>query len=1029
MTASTSASANYLNAGTLKLLDLTLKPSTSILTSLIGDFTGSSGKQQELAILRADGSIEIWATTSATAAEPGLRMLMSSGRTHSVLRSAVPVRLGGSKRDLIVVGSDSGCLSVLDFNMVAAGAAGEAGLRPKILHCPAFGKTGCRRETPGQYLAADPKGRAVMVAAIEKRKLVYVLNQTSSSEDNGNSGEPKVTIASPLEAHKSFTITFSLVGLDNGYDNPLFAALECTYNDYNDDFDDDDMNYTSNNGLDKQLAYYELDLGLNHVSRRWSTVVHSSASVLAAIPGGSDGPGGVLVGGEDWIQYVHEHQTNLIVAPIPRRKNHPTNKGILLTSITVHRQKKRKFFAIAQTELGDAFKITLHLNPENPAEVQGITVSLLDSLPIANSINITKSGMLFLAAEFSDHNLYQFERIDLDDAPSNSTAIGIKDIFECTTSRASELATVFDPSKKLESLRIINKMSSLAPATAVLVGELAGGEASPQIYTLCGRSELSSLRILRHGAAISELARSDLPGVPGGIFTIGSKYIIVSFADATLVLSIGATVEEVDDSGFLNNVPTLACSALVDGGYCQVHPSGVRHIRPNGQTKEWQCPGLKRIEVASVNSAQVIVALAGGEVVYFELDSLSGALTEASTKEMGVEVACLDVGIVPKGRSRSLFAAIGCRDQTCRVVTLAPDQLLAQRSSTALRARPHSVCLQLHEQDIFLTIGLDDGSAMRASLDSSSGAVGGPTRRFLGARPVGIVRATVNGQSCTLLLSSRPWISKSDPSGKYSTLPLSYVPLDHACLFNSDIIPEAIVATAGSTLRILSVEKANENFNQTRVKLRYTPRQMCLLGGNLAICEADHNDVGDSEKQKNDSSGKEDMDMEMDDDENGDVVEEEDEMKATYVRGPMPSEGGRWGSCVRLINPSSVETLDIIEMGENEAALSCCSAQFHSRGGETLLAVGSVTGMTLHPLKHKEAHISLYRVVNGRLQLLHKTPVEAPVLALAHFQGKLLCGVGNVLRLYEMGKKQLLRKTELRGIPRMVKTLQTVGDR
>ena len=55
------------------------------------------------------------------------------------------------------------------------------------------------------------------------------------------------------------------------------------------------------------MAYYELDLGLNHVSRRFATPAHRSACCLAGLPGGEDGgPGGVLVGGEDWVEYLHE---------------------------------------------------------------------------------------------------------------------------------------------------------------------------------------------------------------------------------------------------------------------------------------------------------------------------------------------------------------------------------------------------------------------------------------------------------------------------------------------------------------------------------------------------------------------------------------------------------------------------------------------------------------------------------------------------------------------------------------------------
>ncbi len=49
------------------------------------------------------------------------------------------------------------------------------------------------------------------------------------------------------------------------------------------------------------------------------------------------------------------------------------------------------------------------------------------------------------------------------------------------------------------------------------------------------------------------------------------SYIIVSFVNATLVLSIGETVEEVTDSGFLGTTPTLSCSQLGDDALVQVH--------------------------------------------------------------------------------------------------------------------------------------------------------------------------------------------------------------------------------------------------------------------------------------------------------------------------------------------------------------------------------------------------------------------------------------------------------------------------
>lgn len=41
-----------------------------------------------------------------------------------------------------------------------------------------------------------------------------------------------------------------------------------------------------------------------------------------------------------------------------------------------------------------------------------------------------------------------------------------------------------------------------------------------------------------------------------------------------------------------------------------------------------------------------------------------------------------------------------------------------------------------------------------------------------------------------------------------------------------------------------------------------------------------------------------------------------------------------------------------------------------------------------------------------------QTPVEDVPLAIAPFQGRVLVGVGKLLRIYDMGKKKLLRKCE-----------------
>jgi splicing factor 3B subunit 3 len=63
------------------------------------------------------------------------------------------------------------------------------------------------------------------------------------------------------------------------------------------------------------------------------------------------------------------------------------------------------------------------------------------------------------------------------------------------------------------------------------------------------------------------------------------------------------------------------------------------------------------------------------------------------------------------------------------------------------------------------------------------------------------------------------------------------------------------------------------------------------------------------------------------------------------------------------------------------------------------------------------------------LELLHKTQVEGVPLALCQFQGRLLAGIGSVLRLYDLGKKRLLRKCENKLFPNTIVSIHTYRDR
>jgi splicing factor 3B subunit 3 len=548
-----------------------------------------------------------------------------------------------------------------------------------------------------------------MVAAVEKQKLVYVLNRDSQAQ---------LTISSPLEAHKSRTVTFALCGLDVGFDNPAFAAVELGYGDA-----DNDPTGAAAAAATKQLAYYELDLGLNHVTRKWSSPVDNGANMLVPVPGGGDGPGGVLVCCENFLLYRHEGKPELR-AVLPRRADLPADRGVLIVAAAAHRRRGHSFFLL-QSEYGDLYKVTLVTGEGGAAgaaggaaagapssgDVQDLVVRYFDSIPVSTSLAVMRTGFLFAAAEGGNHGLYQFVGTgdDDDEAHAESRA--------STTRRAGGggedggYAPVFLRPRPLRNLALVDELSSLAPLVDMKVGLMAGGAAAvggsgdggqdpaaaqaaaaddpasssssstsgvPQLVVAHGQGARAALSLLKPGLAVTELAVSPLPAAPTSVFTARrsptdafDSLIAVSFASgATLVFEVaGGEVRETADSGLLGTAATLALQPLDDGSLLQVHSGGLRHVRADGRAIEWRAPGRRSVLRAAANARQAAVALSGGELVYFELDN-AGQLLEMGRRDMEGDVSALAIAPVPEGRLRAPFLAAGSYDAAVRLLSL-----------------------------------------------------------------------------------------------------------------------------------------------------------------------------------------------------------------------------------------------------------------------------------------------------------------------------------------------------------------------
>ena len=109
--------------------------------------------------------------------------------------------------------------------------------------------------------------------------------------------------------------------------------------------------------------------------------------------------------------------------------------------------------------------------------------------------------------------------------------------------------------------------------------------------------------------------------------------------------------------------------------------------------------------------------------------------------------------------------------------------------------------------------GLSNGVLLRTEVDRVTGQLTDTRSRFLGTRAPKLFAVSVRGRRSMLALSSRPWLGYSD-MGRYNLTPLSYEALDYASPFASDQCPEGFCAVSRNTLRILTLERLGETFNQ-----------------------------------------------------------------------------------------------------------------------------------------------------------------------------------------------------------------------
>lgn len=970
------------------LYNITLKESTAITHAVVGQFSGrrEDYKKGFYEIAVAKGKVlEILKPDEST----GRLMSLISVNVFGVIRSMAAFRLTGGIKDYIAIGSESGKLVILEYMP-------DSNKFDKV-HQETFGRSGMRRIVPGQHLACDSKGRAVMIGAVEKQKLVYQLNRDTQAN---------LTISSPLEAHKANTFVFHMINVDVGYENPLFACLEVDY----EEVDDDPTGIVARD-TKQSLTYYELDLGLNHVVRKYSELLDDYANMLIPVPGGNDGPSGLLVCSKNFITYKNFGEQQDIKCPIPRRKGETdiVERGILIACWATYKYidgDQRKFFFLIQTELGDVFKTSMEIDDDIVTEIRMI---YFDTLPVATSLCLLphsrrhiEGGLLFAAAESGNHRLYQIEEVDEDDAQCFTNLL-YKDLQQASKSGIIDEDNKYFQFKPndLKHLVLIDEVLSMAP---ILSSTAYNHLDEHRLVVACGASYNSSIRVLRHGLEVTERALSMLPSAATGVWSvkrrcdsIHDEYIVVSFSNATLVLGVGETIDEIIDSGFLGTKNTLACTQLGDDSLVQIHPDGIRHIHADKRVSEWRTPFKRQIVKCALNQRQIAIALSNHEVLYFEMDT-TGHLNEYNErKEFRSQVMCMALGEIPPGELRSQFLAVGV-DQKVSIISLDLSDCMSEITRQAFASSPE--CITIAElgggrdlnftAQLYLNVGLQSGELVRTRLDCVSGDLSEPIRRYLGTKPVSLFNVKVGSRLALLACTNKSWLVHSHQNRCHLS-PLSYEPFDYAASFSSPQVPEGIVAISGNTLRVLSLERLGDVYNQQQNRLESTPRRFVIhpQSGNVVVLMTERLPL---------------------------LIAETD-------------ESDRWRSLVKLMNPSTGKVFQEIIFESNQAALSLELATFGLPTATIHIGVAYNYKLRTNTSSANEIHTYSLTSVGDELQLLHRTPCEAIPRVMHAFQDRLIVGIGKILRVYDLGKKKLLRKCDSKQVPHLIATISSDSNR
>ncbi|KAJ3010234.1 DNA damage-binding protein 1a [Thoreauomyces humboldtii] len=523
-------------------------------------------------------------------------------------------------------------------------------------------------------------------------------------------------------------------------------------------------------------------------------------------------------------------------------------------------------------------------------------------------------------------------------------------------------------------LDVVMEFENLAPITDFCIVDIEK-QGQGQVVACCGAGNDGSLRVIRNGIGIEVLGTlNDVPDI-NGIWSLRSSF--AAKTDDTLVLSFMTEtklqgkdldgslgpIDPADAGGFILDQPTLACATVPFDRIVQVTATTVMLLnsRTRGIVKTWNISDPQsQIQHASINPSQLVLAITGGRMKYFELTEHDG-LIEKSEITLEHEVSCLDISpFQSKSSDSSSFCLVGLwTDMSIRLLEL-PSLREMDKQVLDEEMIPRSVLMVTLGGIDFAMAALGDGHLFTFHCDLHTGKFGERQNASLGSHAVGLRTFQSGGEMCVFAASDRPTVLHMSNS-KLRFSPVNLKDVAYMCPFNYD--GDALALVSDGSLKIGTVETI-QKLHIKRIPIGETVRRIAHQErtGTFAL------------------------------------------LTIRLLQDKKTHEEEERG-IVKLLDNQTYEVLDEAVLGPFEMVQSLQSVMFDGADKE-YYCVGTAI-VVPHELEPEKGRILVFEItVDRKLRLMYEHAASGCPYVLNTVRGRLVAGINSKVHIFRWEKQE-----------------------